>query len=206
MTKKLVKDINFFVYNNQTKNLIKKFENIWARKFDIDNAFDLFWSTNSSVLELWCFNWREYSYISEKTNNYFWIDISKEAIEYANNKYNSNCFIVWDFENYIFDKSFDIVFAFASLIHSDFETTKNIFNKVYNLLNDWWIFYVSMKSNEKYAEVLKEGEFWKRIYYHYSMDEYIDFWKWLFDVVYKDEQIFNNQSWFTLAFKKKTTN
>jgi len=43
MTKKLVKDINFFVYNNQTKNLIKKFENIWARKFDIDNAFDLFW-------------------------------------------------------------------------------------------------------------------------------------------------------------------
>lgn len=203
MTSKDIKNINFQVYNNETTKLIKKFEWIWARKFDIDNAFSLHWNEgNLKILELGCFNWREYPYIIEKTSNYLWIDISKKAIEYAKNKYNNDNFVVWDFEEYDFECKFNIVLAFASLLHSDIKTTKIIFEKVYDLLEEWWIFYISMKSSSKYTEVTKEDEFWKRIYYYYSLEEYKNILKDKFKVIYEDEQYFNGQDWFTIAFKK----
>lgn len=204
MTSEDIKSINFQVYNNETTKLIKKFDWIWIRKKDIDNAFSLFLNNEEAkVLELGCFNWREYSYISEKTNNYLWIDISKNAINYANEKYNNNCFIVWDFEEYKFEWTFDIIFAFASLIHSDIDTMKNIFKKLYNILNKWWIFYVSMKSSSKYKKVVKNDEFWNRIYYYYSLNEFKEIgWKY-FTIMYEDEQEFNNQKWITLGFRKE---
>lgn len=203
MISKIIKDINFQFYNQETKKLIKKFEVIWARKFDIDNALKLHWDQeNLKILELGCFNWREYSYIAEKNINYLWIDIAKDAVEYAREIYDNDCFIVWDFEKYNFDWTFDIVLAFASLLHSDIETTKVIFKKVYNLLNNRWIFYISMKSSNKYKEVIKRDEFWKRIYYYYSLEEYKKIWWEKFKVIYENEKIFNNEDWFTLAFKK----
>jgi len=203
MTSKSIKNVNFNVYNEKTNKLIEKFEWIWARTFDIDNVMSLYWNqANPKVLELGCFNWREYLYLSEKTNNYLWIDISKDAIEDAKNKYNENSFIVWDFEEYIFEWKFNIVLAFASLLHSDMVTTRLIFDKVYDLLEKWWIFYVSLKSSENYTQVTKKDEFWKRIYYYYSLDEYKKIWWEKFKVIYEDEQNFNNQKWFTLAFKK----
>jgi len=203
MTSKSIKNINFNVYNKEANKLIEKFEWIWARNFDIDNAFKLHWNKNNlKILELGCFNWREYLYVSEKTKKYLWIDISKDAIENAKKKYNEDCFVVWDFEEYIFEWKFNIVLAFASLLHSDIDTTRSIFDKVYNLLEEWWIFYISMKSSNNYTKVTKEDEFWKRIYYYYSLDEYKEIWWKQFKIIYENEQYFNNQYWFTLAFKK----
>ncbi len=203
MTKKEVKKLNFEVYNSKTKELIEKFDKIWPRIFDIDNAIKLFWkSIDINILEIWCFSWREYSYIRNFSKNYVWIDISKEAIEYAKWKFQDWEFIVWDIEEYNFDKKLDIIFAFASLIHSDKETTIKLFDKFYEILNNNWIVYISMKSSEKYSEITKTDEFWTRIYYHYSLEDYRKFsWK-KFEIIYEDKQNFNNQDWFTICFKK----
>jgi len=105
MTLKEVKKINFEVYNSKTKELIEKFDKIWPRIFDIDNAIKLFWKNKDiSILEIWCFSWREYSYIRNFTKNYTGIDISKDAIRYAKNQFSDWEFIIWDIEDYNFEK------------------------------------------------------------------------------------------------------
>lgn len=204
MTKKEVKKVNFDVYNSKTKELIKKFDTLWARIFDIDNAFLLRWweKDKLKILEIWCFSWREFEYIKNYSKKYTWIDISKDAIDYAKNKFQDWEFIIWDIEEYEFDKKFDIIFAFASLIHSDIETTKKLFEKFYKILNENWIIYISMKSSENYSEITKTDEFWTRIYYHYSLEEYKKLPWGKFEVIYQDEQNFNNQNWFTIGFRK----
>lgn len=203
MTKKEIKDKNFKAYNDNTKKLIKKFDNMWAREEDIDRAFKLLWNkSNAKVLELWCLNWREYWYIKKYTEDYKWIDISNEAINYANDKYRNDKFICSDLEEYNYENNYDIIFSFASLIHSDMETTIELFEKFYKSLNNWWIVYVSLKSSEKYEQIIKNDNFWERIFYHYSIEEYKKIWNKLFDIVYEDTQNENNQTRFTLAFKK----
>ncbi len=203
MTSKEVKTLNFEVYNSKTKELIKKFDALWARVFDIDTAFKLYGkSKDIHTLEIGCFSGREYSYIRQFTKNYTGIDISQDAISYAKKSFPDGEFIVWDIEEYKFEKKFDIIFAFASLIHSDKETTQKLFEKFYNILSTKWIVYVSLKASEKYTEIEKTDEFWTRIYYHYHINEYKAFaWK-NFEIIYEDSQFFNHQEWFTLCFKK----
>lgn len=203
MTKKEIKKLNFWVYNSKAKELIEKFDKIPTRVFDIDNALKLYWKDkNVSILEIWCFTWREYDYIRNFSKNYIWIDISKEAIKHAKNKFPDGEFLVWDIEEYKFDRKFDIIFAFASLIHSDKETTIKLFKKFYEILNNNWIIYISMKISDKYSEITKTDEFWTRVYYHYSLEEYKELAWNKFDVIYEDKQNFNNQEWFTICFKK----
>lgn len=199
-----IKKKNFDVYNSKAKELIEKFNNIWVRKSDIDNAFKLYWDVwpNLRILELGCFTWREYEYIRNFTKNYTWIDISKEAIKYAQNNFSDWNFIIWDLEEYEFDTNFDIILAFASLLHSDKETTKKLFEKFYKILNKWWIVYISIKSSERYTQVTKEDEFWTRVYYYYSLEEYKNIAWDKFEVIYEDQYNFKNQDWFTIAFKK----
>lgn len=203
MTLKEVKKINFEVYNSKTKELIEKFDKIWPRIFDIDNAIKLFWKNKDiSILEIWCFSWREYSYIRNFTKNYTGIDISKDAIRYAKNQFSDWEFIIWDIEDYNFEKKYDIIFAFASLIHSDRETTQRLFEKFHSILAPKWIIYVSLKASEKYSEIEKIDEFWTRIYYHYNMNEYKKNSENKFKIIYEDTQNFNHQEWFTLCFQK----
>ncbi len=203
MTLKEVKKINFEVYNSKTKELIEKFDKIWPRIFDIDNAIKLFWKNkNISILEIWCFSWREYSYIRNFTKNYTGIDISKDAIRYAKNQFSDWEFIIWDIEDYNFEKKYDIIFAFASLIHSDRETTQRLFEKFHSILTPKWIIYVSLKASEKYSEIEKIDEFWTRIYYHYNINEYKKNSENKFKIIYEDTQNFNHQEWFTLCFQK----
>ncbi len=203
MTLKEVKKINFEVYNSKTKELIEKFDKIWPRIFDIDNAIKLFWKNKDiSILEIWCFSWREYSYIRNFTKNYTGIDISKDAIRYAKNQFSDWEFIIWDIEDYNFEKKYDIIFAFASLIHSDRETTQRLFEKFHSILTPKWIIYVSLKASEKYSEIEKIDEFWTRIYYHYNINEYKKNSENKFKIIYEDTQNFNHQEWFTLCFQK----
>lgn len=203
MALKEVKKINFEVYNSKTKELIEKFDKIWPRIFDIDNAIKLFWKNkNISILEIWCFSWREYSYIRNFTKNYTGIDISKDAIRYAKNQFSDWEFIIWDIEDYNFEKKYDIIFAFASLIHSDRETTQRLFEKFHSILTPKWIIYVSLKASEKYSEIEKIDEFWTRIYYHYNINEYKKNSENKFKIIYEDTQNFNHQEWFTLCFQK----
>lgn len=203
MTKKEVKNLNFQVYNSKTKELIKKFDTIGPRSFDIDNAFNLYWKNKDiNILEIGCFSWREYAYIRNFTKNYTGIDISKEVIEHAKNTFPDWEFIVWDIEEFEFEKKYDIIFAFASLIHSDKETTTKLFEKFHNILSNEGLLYVSLKASDFYQEIEKTDEFWTRIYYHYHINEYSDFTGTSFKVVYEDTQFLNNQNRFTLCFKK----
>ncbi len=75
-------------------------------------------------------------------------------------------------ESFIFPKNYDIVLAFASLIHSDYEATEKLFAKIHKNLNEGGIFYVSMKKSHTYTEVEKDNGFGIRKYYHYSVDDY----------------------------------
>lgn len=203
MTLKEVKKINFEVYNSKTKELIEKFDKIWPRTFDVDNAFNLYWKNKDiNILEIGCFSWREYVYIRNFTKNYTGIDISKEAIEHAKNTFPDWKFIVWDIEEFEFEKKYDIIFAFASLIHSDRETTQRLFEKFHSILTPKWIIYVSLKASEKYSEIEKIDEFWTRIYYHYNMNQYKKNSENKFKIIYEDTQNFNHQEWFTLCFQK----
>jgi SAM-dependent methyltransferase len=63
------------------------------------------------------------------------------------------------FETISFQNEFDGVWAQASLLHTPYHSTKNIYQKIYRALKSKGIFYASYKYGEDYMPT-KERDFW----------------------------------------------
>jgi len=155
-------------YNESAQSLADKFDNLGARVIDINEAFALIQKNNPKVLEVGCGNGRDAQEILKHTDNYLGMDVSEKLIELAKQKVPHGQFIVADVEEYVFPDEFDIIFAFASLIHVPKESLQKIFKEIFASLNQGGVFSLSLKYAEKYVERTKTDEFGTRTYYLYS--------------------------------------
>jgi len=157
-------------YNNSAKELAEYFKGIGSRKKDIDIAFRLASNqVNPDVLEIGCGDGRDAKEIVSKTEHYLGFDISMELINLAKEHVPDAHFIVAD--AILFDygsERYDIVFAFASLLHLDKNEIKTVFEKVHNSLKQNGLFYISLKLSDKYEEVIKKDRFGERKFYYYN--------------------------------------
>lgn len=80
-------------------------------------------------------------------------------------------FEIADIENYSFPGDLDIIFAFASLIHTPKESFRKILANGLKALNPGGVFRISIKQSTNYEEITKKDEFGVRTYYHYSKDD-----------------------------------
>ncbi len=188
-------------YNKSAERLASKFNNQGARVADIQEVFSLIKKENSAVLEIGCGNGRDAQEIIKYTNNYLGIDISPELIKLANEQVLTAQFEVADFETYEFSGNWDIVFAFASLIHADKNHLTAILSKLHQSLNAGGIVRLSMKYANTYREITKKDEFGIRTYYLYSLDDIKSTAKG-FSVLKSELMELRGQQWLEVILKK----
>ena len=101
-----------------------------------------------SILDIGCWNWRLVWELTNKNINikrYLWVDLSNWLIEEAKKIYPKFNFLELDMVK--IDKikeKFDFVFFIASFHHlKSYDSRLEVLKKVYNLLNEWWILFLS---------------------------------------------------------------
>ena len=184
-------------YNKSAQALEKKFDDLGARIFDIEEVFKLLDKVNNKVVEIGCGNGRDAEEIIKRTNDYVGIDISTELIKLAQKKVPKGKFLVADVTSFEFPEKIDIVFAFASLIHVNKEDLINVLDKIHKSLNSKGILRMSMKYSDEYKEVTKEDEFGVRTYYHYSKNDIKEL-AYKFHLVKNDENDLRGQKWIEI--------
>lgn len=189
-------------YNRTASQMADKFRGIGARIEDIEKTFSLLNKPNLHVLEIGCGDGRDAREIIKHTKNYIGIDISSAMIELAGKHVPEATFTVADVERFSFPNNLDVIFSFASLLHSDKDAVKNILNKVHEALNESGLFFISLKRDD-YQSKVKEDEFGTRTFYFYQPSDIKEMLGDKYKVVFEDEQSFQNQDWFTLILQKQ---
>lgn len=187
-------------YDKSASALAKKFADFGPRMDDIKRGVSFVPKNNPSILEIGCGYGREAKEILKLTNRYLGMDVSNEMIKMAERELPEGNFIVADIEDYVFPKDLDIIFSFASLLHSDKEHLRAILRRAYEALNKDGIFYISLKYDTYHRET-KEDEFGTRTYYFYTPEDI----KKLYDgytVIWENIHTQRGQRWFTIVLKK----
>ena len=147
--------------------MAEKFQGIGDRISDVEKAFLILDKSNPSVLEIGCGDGRDAKEIVTRTDKYLGIDVSSSMIELAEAHVPNATFRVVDVETFEFPAGLDIIFAFASLLHSDRTAVNDILRRAYKSLNGSGIFFISLKRDE-YQSKIKKDEFGIRTFYFYS--------------------------------------
>lgn len=188
-------------YNKGVKTLAKKFNEIGPRIKDIKEGLSYINKENPKVLELGCGNGRDAKIILQHTNDYLGMDASEEMINLAKEYASEGNFQVADIEEFSFPENIDIVFAFASLLHFDKESFKNILDKAHDSLSNNGIFYISVKL-KPYQENAKTDKFGSRTFYYYKPEDITELAKDKYKVIKTDIQILKGIKWLTVILRK----
>jgi trans-aconitate methyltransferase len=189
-------------YNRSADALARKFNQL-ERSSDIHEAFSHMPKQNPRVVEIGCGNGRDAKGILEYTADYEGFDISPAMIALAQEQAPGGTFKVADLEEYEFERPADIVFAFASLLHSDKSIVKQVFDKVHAALNADGLFFISLK-NEPYTMEHKVDEFGTRTFYYYTPQDIKDFAGAKYRVLWQNELTHGKQRWIYIIFQKIT--
>lgn len=189
-------------YNRTATQMADKFRNIGARIEDIEKTFSLLNKVNPFVVEIGCGDGRDAKEIVKHTDYYLGLDISPSMIELAKEHVPEASFVIADVETFIFPDNIDIIFSFASLLHSDKGTVKDVLDRVYKKLNVGGLFFISLK-RDYYQSKVKKDEFGTRTFYFYQPDDIKDMLDDKYKIVLKEEQSFQNQNWFTLILQRE---
>ncbi len=195
------KDQTTHTYNAAADQMVLKFDKIGHRSNDIAETFSLIQKENPKVIEIGCGSGRDAEYIIKHTDDYIGLDISKRFIEIAQEKNPTKKFEVTDIEEYIFPNNIDVVFAFASLLHTPKDSLKNIFHNIFLSMNDGGVVRVSLKHKDTYTELTNYDEFGVRTYYYYSLGD-IKEMNTEFKIIKSEVEEKIGQSWLELILQK----
>lgn len=195
------KEQNIQTYDKNAQAMMKKFGDIGAKAEDVKNTFSCIKKENPKVLELGCANGRDAGEILKYTDDYLGLDYSEKFIKIAKENNPTGKFEIVDFVNYDFLEKIDIIFAFASLLHSDKNKVKSILDKAHTALNEKGIFYISLKY-DKYHKEINTDEFGTRVYYFYTPEDMKELAGDKYKVLKEDEQVLRGQKWFTIILQK----
>ncbi len=193
-------------YNRSAKELSEYFRGIGPRKKYIERALELAGKEDGSAdaLELGCGDGRDAVEIIKHCRSYTGIDYSSGLIKLAKELLPSADFRVVDMQNFDYPyRSYDVVFAFASVLHIDKESLKLLFNKVARSLKAGGIFYISTKYASHYKENWKEDVHGRRLFYFYNENLIKNLSKEYFDMVFDDREIQGKTEWIEVALEKK---
>lgn len=190
-------------YNKSSEFFASKFNSMSARVDDIKLSFSYVEKTNPKVLELGCGSGRDAKYILRFTDDYLGIDISEGMIREARKNTPEANFAVYDLETFKFPKNLDVVFAFASLLHSDINEVKRVLEKAGESLNENGVFFISLKQGD-YREELVQDEAGTRTFYFYTPEEILKISPSCFKEVWRSYQDHGEGKWFSLLLQKKS--
>lgn len=155
-------------YSNHFKNYLQKFSTLGVREKDIAETFSYCAKENPLVVEYGCAGGRDAKDILRHTTKYIGIDYVEDFIMTAQKELPLGTFLLEDLETYVPPDGTDIIFAFASLLHSDKEKLKTIFSIMHAKLSPKGLVRVSLKYADEYEEKTEIDENGPRIFFYYS--------------------------------------
>lgn len=189
-------------YDKAARGYAEKFKDIGVGTDDVDMAFSFVSKENPFVLEIGCGGGREADYILTKTDTYVGMDISTGMLEIARETLPDAHFEKADIASYQFPKGIDIVFAFASLLHSSREELKPVFAQMCEALNTGGVVYLSLKRADEYSNAVVEDTYGPREFFYYDRDTILTIAGDVFEEVFYAEQE-RVEPWFTMILKKR---
>lgn len=159
-------------YNRSAKQLAKYFKDIGPRVKNIEQALELAGKNDgtANALELGCGDGRDAVEIIKRCRTYTGIDYSAGLIGIAKEVLPAADFRVVDMQNFDYPyRAYDVVFAFASILHIDKVALREVMKKVARSLKTGGIFYISTKYSPRYKKAWKEDEHGKRLFYFYNL-------------------------------------
>ncbi|MBU0625541.1 class I SAM-dependent methyltransferase [Patescibacteria group bacterium] len=188
-------------YDSTASQMAAKFNGIGARIKDIKRGFSYVLRDQPFVLEMGCGNGRDAEEIIKQTPNYLGVDISKSMIALAKESVPQGRFEVADVDVWAFPTGIDLIFSFASLLHSDPVSVKAVLKRASAALNSEGVFYISLKYGE--GKHSKTDEFGTRTYFLYTPEDIILYAGDDYSVLFEDIQELRGQKWFTIVLRKK---
>jgi len=186
-------------YNTSAAEMAVKF-NKMKRTEDVARAFSFIDVVDPFVLEIGCGNGRDASEIVQYTKKYLGIDISEAMLELAKQQAPHGSFKLADVELYNFPENINLIFSFASLLHSDTKNVASVLQRAKRALHPGGVFYISLKHGE--GQAVKEDEFGTRTFYFYTPERIKELAGDGYETVWDDVQEVFGRQWFTIALKK----
>jgi SAM-dependent methyltransferase len=190
-------------YNQSASAMAEKFNTLGPRIKDITRAFSYLQKDNPKVLELGCGNGRDAAEILKHTSNYVGIDYSQPLLDIARQQTPGGMFELADIEDYTFPSGLDIVFSFASLLHSDKGAVRIILDRAYEALVPGGVFFISLKYAPYREETLTDA--WgTRTFYLYTPEDIKEQagekWNVVYESVHDTKLLW--QKWFEIILQK----
>ncbi|MFA5776624.1 MAG: class I SAM-dependent methyltransferase [Patescibacteria group bacterium] len=189
-------------YNKSVVDHAKKFDEMGARTEDILKTFSYIKKPNPKTIELGCGNGRDAKEIIKHTNDYLGLDLSEEMLRLAQRNVPNTNFILADLESYVLPEELDVIFAFASLLHSDKKSVSEVLKRSCKALNIGGVFFISSKYGHYHKETIDKEGHGPKTYYFYTPEEIERIAPEGLRVVFNETQDFKGQKWFTVIFQK----
>lgn len=160
-----------------------------------DEQIDKFVSMvkGDNILDLGCAVGSFTKYVADKGKSVDGIDYSKNMIEIAKENARNANFYVMDMLDLNLSKKYDGVMAINSTIHVEKRRMQELFDSIYNLLNDNGIFFIILQEGEGEKMVTEPfDESLEEFVSYYKLEEIEElFAKCNFEIVDKDKIIRN---------------
>jgi SAM-dependent methyltransferase len=194
-------------YNRSAKELSKYFRGINPHRKQIELALELAGKNDGSarVLELGCGDGRDAVEIIERTKSYVGIDYSTGLVSLAKELLPMADFRVVDMQNFDYPyRTYDVVFAFASVLHIDKTSLRDLIEAVARSLKVGGVFYISTKAARHYKKEWREDRHGRRLFYYYTEKLINNLAKEYFEVAFSEiETSHKNQPWIQIALRRK---
>lgn len=179
----------------KTRDAYDKIAKIYDRELwndhPYDDQIDKFVSMvkGEDILDLGCAVGSFTKYVADKGKNVDGIDYSKNMIEIAKSKVNNAAFYVMDMLDLNMNKKYDGVMAINSTIHVEKNKMQELFESIYNVLNEDGVFFI----------ILQEGDGERMVPepFDESLAEFVSYYK-----TYEIEELFTKCN-FEIVDKSK---
>ncbi len=188
-------------YNRSAQAMADKFNAIGPRVRDIAQVFSYIPKPEPVVFEIGCGNGRDAKEILKRTPHYLGIDYSSALLEMAKADLPKAHFELADVDTYTIPQGVDIIFAFASLLHSEEESMRSVLSRAYEALNQGGALFLSLRHGA-YKEEPVTDSWGTRIFYLYTPAEIMRLapqFKNLFEYVHTTK---DGKEWFEMVLQK----
>jgi len=189
-------------YNKTARTHAEKFNKMGARAEDVEKAFSFIKKENPKVIELGCGNGRDAKEIIKHTDNYLGIDLSKELLFLAKKYAPEAKFKLADFETFRFPNNIDIIFSFASILHSDKSNLEKVFKRIFKKLSKKGIVFISTKYGRYSKKTIDKEGHGAKTYYFYNLITLKKIMPKKTNLIHKKIYTFQNQKWIDIIFQK----
>lgn len=193
-------------YNSSAELVSEHFKGVGSRVSDIEKALELAaCNRDAAVIEIGCGDGRDAEEIVRRVGAYAGFDPSEGLLEIARRRLPATAFSRSDALGFNYPKNIDVVFAFASLLHSPVEDVQKAFIKVHDSLRPGGVFMISLKEREEYESELVKDLFGERLFYYYNEALLSKIAGDGFSKVYEAHHKIGKTDWLKIAFERMDT-